>query len=94
MSKKRDVFDTEDELKKDRNIKTEDFKDRVRYPLVMYVDAVEFEPKVPLLVITRTAYDLLLDETEIQRLHEWTSERIKTKHYKDARIRFIGRIES
>lgn len=92
--KKKDVFDTEVELEKNKDVRTQDFKDRVRYPLVMYVDAIQFEPATPLNVITRTSYDLLLDEAEIQRLHDWTEERIKQKHYKDARIRFIGRIES
>jgi hypothetical protein len=91
---KKDIFDAEEELKNNKNIKTGDFKDRTRFPLVMHVDAIQFEPATPLNVITRTAYDLMLDERQILELHEWTGERIKEKQYKDARIRFIGRIES
>lgn len=94
MSKKKDVFDAEKELKKNPNIRTEDFKDRISYPLVLHVDDIQFEPVTPVGVITRRSYDLLLDEKEILELQEWTSQRIKEKHYKDARIRFIGRIES
>jgi hypothetical protein len=88
-----DSFAKEEELKKRTDVNMDNFKDRVRYPVTMYVDDMEFQPRVPLLVVTRTAYDLLLTEADIYKLHEWLSERIKLKHYVDARIRFIGRTE-
>jgi hypothetical protein len=90
---KKDIYEKEEELKRDPNVNTDDFKDRVRYPVTMFVDDMEFQPKVPLLVVTRTAYDLLLTEKDIFRLHAWLDERIQHKHYVDARIRFIGRTE-
>jgi len=77
------VFDTDAERKRK-------FKDRVRYPLVMDVHKIEFEPDVPLLVVTRSSYDLLLNEESAIQLHAMLSEWLKTKQYKDARIRFIG----
>ncbi len=89
----KDSFEKDKELQNNPDIKTEDFKDRVRYPVTMYVDDIEFQPKVPILVVTRTSYDLLLTETDIFKLHAWLEERIKHKHYVDARIRFIGRTE-
>ncbi len=88
--RKKDIFDTEKELKNNPDIKTDDFKDRVRYPQVMDVHKIEFEPAVPLLVVTRTSYDLLLNEDAVTELHAMLSEWLKTKHYKDARIRFVG----
>jgi hypothetical protein len=93
MAEPKDIFEREEELKKRPEINTDDFKDRVRYPVTMFVDDIEFQPKVPLLVVTRTAYDLLLTEADIFKLHTWLTERIEHKHYVDARIRFIGRTE-
>ena len=89
----KDSFAKEEDLKKRTDVNTDSFKDRVRFPVTMFVDNIEFQPRVPLLVITRTSYDLLLTEADIYKLHEWLSERIKHKYYVDARIRFIGRTE-
>ena len=83
----------ESEKKQDEiTIKTEDFKDRVRFPLVMHVVDMEFEPDVPLAVITRTAYDLLLTEDDVLKLYMFLAGRIKHRLFKDTRIRFIGRV--
>ena len=83
----------EDEEKDDKTaIITEDFKDRVRFPLVMHVVDMEFEPDIPLEVITRTAYDLLLTEDDVLKLYMFLAGRIKYRLFKDTRIRFIGRV--
>lgn len=84
--------DSEEEAKKE-GVRTTDFKDRVRFPLTMHVDEMEFEPETPLEVITRTSYDLLLTEDDVLKLYMYLAGRIKHRLYKTTRIRFIGRTE-
>ena len=89
----KDIFDKEEELKNDPEINEGDFKDRTRFPMTMHVDGMEFEPEIPLLVITRTSYDLLLTEDDVLKLYMFLAGRIKHKLFKTTRIRFIGRTE-
>ena len=92
MTDEKDTTDGEEKTKKE-DIQTSDFKDRTRFPQTMHVDGIEFEPETPLLVITRTSYDLLLTEDDVLKLYMFLAGRIKHKLYRSTRIRFIGRTE-
>jgi len=88
-----DVFDTQEASKKNKDVNTETFKDRVRFPVTMFVDEIEFEPEASLSVITRSSYDLLLTEDDVLKLYMYLSNRIKHRLFRDTRIRFTGRMQ-
>lgn len=63
---------------------------RVRYPSVLWIDKIEFEPEVSG-EVTRTSYDLELNEYDMRVLYEGLKIRLKEKYVIATRIRFTGR---
>jgi hypothetical protein len=72
-----------------------DRRSRIRFPITLYVDGVEFSPTIDFEQETvRTAYDLELAENDMRKLHEWLGNKISKGQFISARIRFIGRLVS
>jgi hypothetical protein len=67
---------------------------RIRHPLTVWVDKIEFEPEVDYGGVTRTAYDLELTEYDMQKLYDGLKERLEKKTVIATRIRIIGRLVS
>lgn len=67
---------------------------RVRHPLTIYVDKIEFEPDINLGDVTRSAYDLELTEFDMRKLHDWLTQRLEEKVIIACRIRVTGRLVS
>jgi len=71
-----------------------DRRGRVRLPITVYVDGIEFEPDVEFTAVTRTSYDLELNEHDMQKLYEGLKERLDSHLPKAIRIRVTGRLVS
>ena len=69
-------------------------RSRVRLPITVYVDGIEFEPDVELTSITRTSYDLELTEYDMLKLYEGLKARLESHLPKAVRIRVTGRLVS
>lgn len=67
---------------------------RVRHPLTVWVDKIEFEPEVDTNGVTRSAYDLELTESDMKKLYEGLKNRLEKKYISPVRIRIIGRLVS
>ena len=75
--------------------KKPDRKSRIRFPITLFVDGIEFEPQVDFDDETvRTSYDLELTEYDMRKLYEGLGNRISKGHFISARIRFVGRLVS
>ena len=71
-----------------------DRRGRVRHPITVYVDGIEFEPDVELATVTRTSYDLELNEYDVRKLYEGLKARLDSHLPKAMRIRITGRLVS
>jgi len=69
---------------------------RVRLPITVYVDRVEFDPVVEFTTTTRTSYDLELNEYDMRKLFEGLKQKLEgpSQFPKATRIRVIGRLVS
>ena len=65
-------------------------KSRIRYPSVLWIDKVEFNPEISG-EVTRTAYDLELNEYDMRVLYEGLKKILEGKYVLATRIRFTGR---
>ena len=78
----------------DQNKKPER-RSRIRFPITLFVDGIEFDPKVEFDDgAVRTSYDLEITEYDMTKLYEWLGDRISRGRHISARIRFIGRLVS
>lgn len=77
-----------------RKIGDDKIHHRVRHPLTLYVDKIEFEPDVNFGDVTRSAYDLELTKYEMIKLRDYLKERLEQKTVISARIRVTGRLVS
>lgn len=68
--------------------------ERIRYPLTLFVEKIEFEPKPDVDGVTRTVYDLDIDEFYMRQLHKFLDERLKQVVISPARIRVTGILRS
>ena len=73
-----------------------DRRGRVRLPITVYVDRVEFDPVVEFTTTTRTSYDLELNEFDMKKLYEGLKLKLEgpSQFPKATRIRVIGRLVS
>jgi hypothetical protein len=71
-----------------------DRRGRVRFPITVYVDGIEFDPDVQYTTVTRTSYDLELNEHDMQKLYEGLKARLDSHLPKAIRIRITGRLVS
>jgi len=70
-------------------------RSRIRFPITLFVDGIEFNPTVDFDDgAVRTSYDLEITEHDMIKLHEWLGERISKGQFISARIRFTGRLVS
>jgi len=71
-------------------------RSRVRLPITVYVDAVEFDPVVEFTTTTRTSYDLELTEYDMKKLFEGLKLKLERESQfpKATRIRITGRLVS
>lgn len=68
---------------------------RIRIPLTLFVDKIEFDPEVDFdAQVVRTAYDLELTEHDLIKLHQDLTKIIQDGRRGSKRIRFIGRLVS
>jgi len=68
---------------------------RVRHPITIYVEKVEFDPEVVIdFEVIRTAYDIELNEQDMRKLYEGLKTRLEEKFPVAIRIRIIGRLVS
>ena len=82
----------------DKNKKTEfdgstEYTDIVRFPLKLFVDAIEFEPFVSIDVV-RSSYELHLTPYEMKKFHDWLGEKLEKEPYTDQTVTVIGRLVS
>ena len=77
-----------------RTTQPEDRRGRVRFPITVYVDGIEFDPDVQYTTVTRTSYDLELNEHDMQKLYEGLKARLDSHLPKAIRIRITGRLVS
>ena len=78
----------------DQNKKPER-RSRIRFPITLFVDGIEFDPKVEFDDgAVRTSYDLEITEYDMTKLYEWLGARISKGRHISARIRFTGRLVS
>lgn len=67
---------------------------RVRHPLTLRVDKIEIEPEVDNGGVVRMAYDIMLYEYDMRKLHKALKENLEKKVIVPLRVRVIGRLES
>ncbi len=65
----------------------------VRFPITLFVDAIQFDPDVYMGDIVRTAYDLDIEEYDAKKLYEELGRHLKGEVKSPIRIRVIGRLK-
>ena len=71
-------------------------KNVTRSPITIFVDTIDLDPSVDYTIVTRTSYDLELNERDMKKLLDGLQERLdKSSTFpKNIRIRITGRLVS
>ena len=70
-----------------------EYTDIVRFPLKLFVDAIEFESFVSIDVV-RSSYELHLTQYDMKKFHDWLGEKLEKEPYTDQTVTVIGRLVS